>query len=160
MTKNLSKLFVSVAMPALMITGCATVQHVDMDACKTWSQTSTPLIPVVSVSSTSGQKFSSSCDEGRTAAYATLASHQGKNLHFASAFVGKEFLKAKETEIQTGKNVAYNTDVLKAFNYFLGQNGVSKSDIDTALIPPSEKTKPASICTGTGIAKHCDKSPH
>ncbi len=156
MTKNLSKLFLSVAMPALMTTGCATVQNMDMDACKTWSETSSKL-PLISLSSKSGQKFSSSCDEGRTAAYATLASRQGNNLHFVGGFIGREFLNAKEKEIQTGKNVEYNKDALKSFNYFLGQKGVSVTDIDAALIPPSEKTKPVPICTGTGISRHCDK---
>ena len=156
MTTNLSKIFLSIAMPALITTGCATVQHMDMDSCKTWTESSTSKnIPLLYLSSTSEQKFSSSCDEGRTAANTALTGNDGKHLHFASAFIGQEFLKEKIQAIKSNQNVEYNKATLRTFEYFLGVKGFKISDIEKSLTHPSQKTKPAPLCNGTGIAKHC-----
>ncbi len=156
MRSNLNQLFTSIVLAA-ELTACATVQLTDMNSCKTWTESSTSKnIPLLYLSSTSEQKFSSSCDEGRTAANTTLAGNDGKHLHFASAFIGQEFVKEKIKAIQSNQNVEYNKATLRTFEYFLGVKGFKISDIEKSLTPTShQKTKPDPACNGTGVAKLC-----
>lgn len=144
MQKTLSKLFLYVAMPALMTTGCATVNHIDTNTCKTWTTTATSRnIPLIAFSSSSKQKFSSSCDEGRTAAMTTLIGNDGKNLHPASAYIGQEFLKIKIEAIKNNKDTDYNKSVLEFYKFFLGEKGFKIDAISKALTPAPRTENPA-----------------
>ncbi len=143
MTKNLKKLFISATLPALM-SGCATVHHMDESSCKTWNESNSK-IPVLTLSSISEQKFSSACDEGRTAATVTLVGHEGKKLHPASAFVAREFLKTKREEIKTGKNTTYNQESLNYFHHFLQKSGFTEQDIRDTLPPEPQCNKKGAV---------------
>ena len=151
---DLTSAFRRGSMPLILslVTGCAsTVPKLDPDYCMEWSE-STAKAAVLAIESRTASTYESACTEGKAGAQVTLIGREGKNLHPASAAVGKEFARivaqkaaeersnlpppdplANDNGQQKQPQETYFEKVGRFFNFYLKLAGVTMKDIDRSI---------------------------
>lgn len=152
---DLTSAFRRGSMPLLLslVTGCAsTVPKLDPDYCMEWSE-STAKAAVLAIESRTASTYETACTEGKAGAQVTLIGREGKNLHPASAAVGKEFARivAQKAADERSKlpppdpfpnengqqpqqpQETYFEKVARFFNFYLERAGFTMKDIDRTL---------------------------
>lgn len=176
---DLTSIFRRTSMPLLltMVTGCAsTIQKFDPDSCMEWSE-STARAAVLTIESRTASSYENACTEGRAGAQVTLIGNNGKNLHPASASVGKEFSrivaqKAQEERSKLPPPAVYGNDndaqtppapretyfekVGRYFNIYLERAGFTMKDIDRAI---DDFVKQQEAARKPNIPEGCSRNP-